>query len=248
MAMRDIGSHAPRLKAMGRPKVLGNRRSGRAGEPPEGVGKPCRCPASPAASLLPGGSPARSLWVIISAPWYKARPGQAHAIGGRRRGRPQEHDDFPLRAGKDPAAPQISRVSLPQEPSERDLAAARQGPGESVTRAPAHPARRRSLWPRFGRSSSAPMRRPARPPTSAASPPRWQASTTSSSRSRRTGARPGSSQPSRPSRQTPGAGLRGSLDMNGSNSAAYRIPDRLMSFPRKRESMQASGLPGNGSV
>ncbi len=50
--------------------------SGRAGEPPEGVGKPCRCPASPAASLLlarwPDGSPARSLWVIISAPWYKA--------------------------------------------------------------------------------------------------------------------------------------------------------------------------------
>ncbi len=45
----------------------------RAGEPPEGVGQPCRCPASPAASLLPGGSPARSLWVIINAPWYKTR-------------------------------------------------------------------------------------------------------------------------------------------------------------------------------
>jgi len=67
--MRDIGSHAPHLKAMGSPKapvhkMWGSRRSGRAGEPPEGVGKPCRCPASPAASLLPGGSPARSLWVI----------------------------------------------------------------------------------------------------------------------------------------------------------------------------------------
>ncbi len=36
MAMRDIGSHAPRLKAMGRPKALGNRRSGRAGEPAAG--------------------------------------------------------------------------------------------------------------------------------------------------------------------------------------------------------------------
>ncbi len=35
-AMRDIGSHAPRLKAMGRPKALGNRRSGRAGEPAAG--------------------------------------------------------------------------------------------------------------------------------------------------------------------------------------------------------------------
>ncbi len=31
---------APRLKAMGSPKALGSRRSGRAGEPPEGVGKP----------------------------------------------------------------------------------------------------------------------------------------------------------------------------------------------------------------
>ena len=28
---------------------------------------------SPAASLLPGGSPARSLWVNISAPWYEIR-------------------------------------------------------------------------------------------------------------------------------------------------------------------------------
>ncbi len=69
MAMRDIARRARR-----RPKALGSRRSGRAGEPPEGVGKPCRCPASPAASLLPArwpdGSPARSLWVIISAPWY----------------------------------------------------------------------------------------------------------------------------------------------------------------------------------
>ncbi len=70
MAMRDHGSHAPRLKVMRGPKALGSRRSGRPGEPPEGVGKPCRCPASPAASLLPGGSPARSLWVIIKDLWY----------------------------------------------------------------------------------------------------------------------------------------------------------------------------------
>ncbi len=33
MAMRDIGSRAPHLKAMGGPKALGSRRSGRAGEP-----------------------------------------------------------------------------------------------------------------------------------------------------------------------------------------------------------------------
>ncbi len=93
--MRHIASRAPRLKAMGRPKALGNRRSGRAGEPAAGgwagVGRPCRpvlrssgaaaaeggCPAGPAASLLPArwpdASPARSLWVIISAPWNKAK-------------------------------------------------------------------------------------------------------------------------------------------------------------------------------
>ncbi len=34
MAMRDIASHAGR-----RPKALGNRRPGRAGEPPAGVGE-----------------------------------------------------------------------------------------------------------------------------------------------------------------------------------------------------------------
>ncbi len=72
MAMRGIASRAGRRPPLG-PKAFGSRRSGRAGEPPEGVGKPCRCPASPAASLLPGGSPARSLWVIINAPWYNVR-------------------------------------------------------------------------------------------------------------------------------------------------------------------------------
>jgi hypothetical protein len=76
VAMRDIGSHARRS-----PKALGSRRSGRAGEPPEGVGKPCRCPASPAASLLPGGSPARSLWVIISETWYQFRKTRRRRCG-----------------------------------------------------------------------------------------------------------------------------------------------------------------------
>jgi hypothetical protein len=36
VAMRDIGSHVPHLKATGSPKALGNRRSGRAGEPAAG--------------------------------------------------------------------------------------------------------------------------------------------------------------------------------------------------------------------
>ncbi len=80
--MRDIGSHAPHLQVMRGPKALGSRRSGRAGEPAAGgvgagVGKPCRCPASPAASLLPApwpdASPARSLWVIIKDLWYKSQ-------------------------------------------------------------------------------------------------------------------------------------------------------------------------------
>ncbi len=34
--MPGIASHAPRLKAMGRPKALGSRRPGRAGEPAVG--------------------------------------------------------------------------------------------------------------------------------------------------------------------------------------------------------------------
>ena len=35
-----------------------------------GVAHGLRCPASPAAFLLPGGSPARSLWVNINNLWY----------------------------------------------------------------------------------------------------------------------------------------------------------------------------------
>ena len=79
MAMRDIASRAGRRPKAPAHKAWGSRRPGRAGEPAVGagggVGKPCRCPASPAAPLLPGGSPARSLWVIINAPWYKTAEG-----------------------------------------------------------------------------------------------------------------------------------------------------------------------------
>ncbi len=79
MAMRDIGSHAPRLKAMGGPKALGNRLRSRrrvgSGRIGAGVGKPRRWPAGPAASLLPArwpdGPPARSLWVTINETWYQ---------------------------------------------------------------------------------------------------------------------------------------------------------------------------------
>ena len=45
----------------------------------DGVQHGLRCPASPADPLLPGGSPARSLWVIISAPWYDASLQQGFA-------------------------------------------------------------------------------------------------------------------------------------------------------------------------
>ncbi len=82
MAVRGTTSRGPRPQAWGSPKapvhkIGGSRRSGRLGEPPECVGGPCRHlglggPASPAAPLLPGGSPRRSLWVIINAHWYKA--------------------------------------------------------------------------------------------------------------------------------------------------------------------------------
>ena len=41
----------------------------------DGVAQGLRCPAWPAASLLPArwpdASPARSLWVNINGPWYK---------------------------------------------------------------------------------------------------------------------------------------------------------------------------------
>jgi len=65
--MRDIGSRARR-----RPKALASRRSGRPRDPSECVGRPCRWAASPAAILLPDGPRGRSLWVIITAPWYKS--------------------------------------------------------------------------------------------------------------------------------------------------------------------------------
>ncbi len=71
MAMRGIASHGRR-----RPKALGSRlRSrGRTGKGrPCGVGRPCRCPTSPAAPVLPSGSPARSLWVITKDLWYYLR-------------------------------------------------------------------------------------------------------------------------------------------------------------------------------
>jgi len=65
-------SHGP-SESLGKPPFRSRGRTG-SGRIGGGVGKPRRCPASPAASLLPaqwpGGSPARSLWVIINAPWY----------------------------------------------------------------------------------------------------------------------------------------------------------------------------------
>ena len=50
MAMPRIGRRTRRC-----PKALGSRRSGRVCGPSEGVEKPCRCAASPAAFLLPDG-------------------------------------------------------------------------------------------------------------------------------------------------------------------------------------------------
>ncbi|MCH7692711.1 MAG: hypothetical protein IID50_04615, partial [Proteobacteria bacterium] len=50
--------------------ALVSRRSGRVCGPSEGVEKFRRCAASPATFLLPDEPPTRSLWVMISAPWY----------------------------------------------------------------------------------------------------------------------------------------------------------------------------------
>ncbi len=89
---RKAGAPSPSAgRAVGRgpPPSRSRRRTG-SGRFDGGVGKPCRpvlrssgaaaaeggCPAGPAASLLPArwpdGSPARSLWVIISGPWYNS--------------------------------------------------------------------------------------------------------------------------------------------------------------------------------
>ncbi len=77
-------SHGP-SESLGEPPFRSRRRTG-SGRIGGGAGKPRRCPAGPAASLLPArwpdGSPARSLWVIISASWYK--PIRA-AVGNQRK-------------------------------------------------------------------------------------------------------------------------------------------------------------------
>ncbi len=87
--MRVIASHAPRLKAMGRPKALGNRRSGRAGEPAacESVGaseslddapQDLRLPACPADRLpdLYG-----SLSTLLGMSWTRVRDRVAQVHG-----------------------------------------------------------------------------------------------------------------------------------------------------------------------
>ncbi len=74
-------------ESLGKPPFRSRRRTG-SGRFGGGVGKPCRCPASPAASLLPArwpdASPARSLWVIISAPWYERIAAHRRPAPGRR--------------------------------------------------------------------------------------------------------------------------------------------------------------------
>ncbi len=57
------------------PESLGKPPFRSLGRTAGGVGKPCRCPTSPAASLLPGGSPERSLWVNNKDLWYYPRSG-----------------------------------------------------------------------------------------------------------------------------------------------------------------------------
>ncbi len=84
----DAGHRKPRAtqpESLGKPPCRSRRPTG-SGRFDGGVGKPCRCPASPAAFLLPGGSPARSLWVIINETWYQyfvsvSRKSFSHSLG-----------------------------------------------------------------------------------------------------------------------------------------------------------------------
>ncbi len=68
----DAGHREPRvtLPEGPSPKALGKPPFRSRGRTAGGVGKPRRCPASPAAPLLPGGAPARSLWVNNKDRWY----------------------------------------------------------------------------------------------------------------------------------------------------------------------------------
>ncbi len=95
----DAGHRKPRApsesygpsESLGKPPFRSDRRTG-SGRIGGSAGKPGRCPAGPAASLLPArwpdASPARSLWVIISETWYKEIE-----VGGARLGvtRPTQH-------------------------------------------------------------------------------------------------------------------------------------------------------------
>ncbi len=74
--MRGIASHAPRLETMGSPKALGNRRSGRVGEPAAGesVGASAGLDDVPRDPRLPSYPPVgpadrlRDLYGSLSAP------------------------------------------------------------------------------------------------------------------------------------------------------------------------------------
>ena len=73
--MRGIG----RIGRRG-PKALKRRKLCRPWDASEGVSKPWRCSASPAAYFLPDASQGRSLWVIIIKTWYYVAGGSAVAL------------------------------------------------------------------------------------------------------------------------------------------------------------------------
>ena len=90
--MRDIASHGPRLKALGRPKALGNRRSGRAGEP--AAGEPAADESVRASESLDDaphrppdlyGSLSTLLGITCDRGKFGFTPWPLHKAGGRRK-------------------------------------------------------------------------------------------------------------------------------------------------------------------
>ena len=92
------------------PKALKRRKFRRPWDASEGVSKPWRCPASPAACFLPDATQGRSLWVIIIKIWYKA--------GDKNRRFPRAIRDQPLDWARRPRRRRLPAVHrrLPCQP------------------------------------------------------------------------------------------------------------------------------------
>ncbi len=112
-------SHGP-SESLGKPPFRSRRRTG-SGRIGAGVEKPCRCPAGPAASLLPArwparrparwpdGSPARSLRVIINETWYNQDLAKQDVAGSSPAGRASPLDAANAARGRSVRLPLAER-------------------------------------------------------------------------------------------------------------------------------------------